>query len=433
MSFQTRQKNESGLYLAFSRQDVSPKTQLRLVDALNIMMSMGSVRTKVNRRIVLISLCLFGLFGANLNALAKIPDGTIESEGEYQLPVFETSGFHQSPEMKKYYENDIKQKLDTAKLTTDMRQIEYSSDGLKVQGLILTPKGVASNAKLPIVIWNRSGNADYNAIDVNDMIWLSRLAQKGYVILASQYRGTNGEKGKDDFGGKDVDDVLNLVKVAKALPQADSKNIFMAGHSRGGMETYLALKADPEFKAAATLAGECDLAAGLKVRSDMEKDVYIPLIPHYRREKGRELKARSACSWPTKIHTPLYLLQGVDDEAVDPQQAQEFAKKLRSAGKTVKVDMLPGTHNLWFMDENVDDTMNRLDQWFRTYYQPPVTVTAQVSAIQKQLSAVQGALVAPHQKEIQIQSITSKDGAPTGGSSDSSNDKKTEVDAGHPL
>jgi acetyl esterase/lipase len=390
-----------------------------------------------SRHFLSICVCVIGLLALNTSAFAKISDGTIETESEYQLPPFETSGFHQSPDIKKYYETDIKHQLDTAKLTTDMKSIEYASDGLKVQGLVLTPKGRPANAKLPIVIWNRGGNRDYSSIDVNDMIWLSKLAQKGYIVLASQYRGTDGEKGKDNFGGKDVDDVLNLIKVAKSLPQADNKNVFMAGHSRGGMETYLALKADHEIRAAATLAGECDLTSGLKSRSDMETDVYKQIIPHYRWDKSRALEHRSACSWPDKIETPLYLLQGTDDAAVDPHQAQEFAQKLRSAGKVVKLDTFPGGHNRWFMDENADDTINRLDLWFRTYYQTSSASGAQIPDVQKHLDSVRGALEAPHQEGAQIQSGSLKDGTTTDDSSESPskspNEGKTKVEAGNPL
>jgi dipeptidyl aminopeptidase/acylaminoacyl peptidase len=364
----------------------------------------------------------------SFNAFASDPDGTIISSADYILPAFETTAFRQAPDMRTYYETQIR-----GNLTTDIKTIEYSSDGLKIKGFILTPKGISPNTKLPIVVWNRSGNRDFNSLDVNDMIWLSKLSQKGYVVVASQYRGVNGEKGNDEFGGKDVDDVLNIIKVAKTLPQADSKNIFMAGHSRGGMETYLALKADSEIKAAVTLAGECDLAAGLKSRPTFEKDVYEEMIPNYKLNKTQALTSRSACSWPESIHTPLYLLQGRDDKAVDPEQAREFEKKLKAAKKTVKVGMVPGGHNRWFQDEHADDTMNRLDKWFRKYYHPSKGVNAQIADIQKQVDSIQGALTAPHREGPEINSESSLGNPPSDNLPRDSDKKDNGIEAGSAL
>ncbi len=54
-------------------------------------------------------------------------------------------------------------------------------------------------------------------------------------MLASQYREA------DEFGGEDVNDVLNLIPLADTISFCDSSKIGMEGWSRGGMMAYQVL------------------------------------------------------------------------------------------------------------------------------------------------------------------------------------------------
>ena len=113
------------------------------------------------------------------------------------------------------------------------------------------------------------------------MIWLSRVAEKGYIVVASQYRGIDGGEGTEEFGGADVHDVKNILKAARSLPEADLNKNFIMGHSRGGMMTYLSIKDNRDYKAAVILAGECNLKKGLEGWPDFEKRVFEEVIPNY--------------------------------------------------------------------------------------------------------------------------------------------------------
>lgn len=71
---------------------------------------------------------------------------------------------------------------------------------------------------------------------------MGKMASWGYVVVASQYRGNDGGEGIEQFGGDDVNDVLNLIPVLNQLPKADTSRVGIEGGSRGGMMTYLAMK-----------------------------------------------------------------------------------------------------------------------------------------------------------------------------------------------
>ena len=209
----------------------------------------------------------------------------------------------------------------------EIRSITYLSDGLKVKGYLAVPK---EGKKLPCVIYNRGGNRSFGALNDEEAVYLlGRIASWGYVTAASQYRGNKGGEGKEEFGGADVDDVLNLIPLLESTPQADASRIGMYGWSRGGMMTYLALTRTDRIKAAVIGGGSSDLFDGLKQRPDMEK-VYAALMPQYAKDKDAALTAHSAVRWPEKINkkTPLLLLHGSADWRVDPTEALAMVSAL---------------------------------------------------------------------------------------------------------
>jgi dipeptidyl aminopeptidase/acylaminoacyl peptidase len=76
------------------------------------------------------------------------------------------------------------------------------------------------------------------------------LVQRGYLTLASDYRGWGGSDKSDDFLRVGLArDVLNLVGAVPSLPQADPKRIGMWGHSLGGGITTRVIAVDPRIRA----------------------------------------------------------------------------------------------------------------------------------------------------------------------------------------
>lgn len=299
---------------------------------------------------------------------SNLKDGEIINLKKYMPPEFSQTDFNQTPDIREFYEKEIVPAYEkrTEKIAVD--EIIYSSDSLKVKGYILKPLQIFENRKLPIVVFNHGGNRNYGKLGIKDLIWLSRIAEKGYIVVASQYRGVDGGEGVEEFGGDDVHDVKNILKVARSLPYADLNRNFVMGHSRGGMMTYLAIKDNHDYKAAVILAGECDLKKGLVAWPDFEKRVFTEVIPNYNESTKDELLAvRSACSWPEKIDTPVYILQGDKDKNVEPFQATDMAEQLRKLGKKVKIDILTGSHSLFFLSEYENDIISRIDNWFKIH------------------------------------------------------------------
>ena len=198
---------------------------------------------------------------------------------------------------------------------------------------------------------------------------MGQMASWNYLVVASQYRGNDGGEGMEEFGGKDVDDVLNLVPVLEKLPNADTSRIGMEGASRGGMMTYLSLKRSCRFKAAVVVAGMADAFVNIRARPEMDKSVFAELAPGYAVNKDSVLKERSAVYWADQLckTTPILLMQGSSDWRVQPEESFELVLKLYEAKHPIRFILFEGAdHSLneWRIDEFLQ-TKNFFDYYLR--------------------------------------------------------------------
>lgn len=238
-------------------------------------------------------------------------------------------------------------------------RIKYLSDRLKVIGFIVKPKG--EDSKYPVIIFNRGGNREFSKIDQNEIERrLALLAASGYAVFASQYRGNDGGQGREEFGGRDVNDVLNLIPLARSLPFTIAERIGMYGFSRGGMMTYVAIKEGADIRAAVVIGGITDLFQLIKERDDMRR-----VISELAGLDPRELKSRSACFWPEKISVPLLILHGQNDVRVDVSHAKNLAEKLIQHGKVYELVIFPGgDHGL---GTHLEKRNKKILDWFNRY------------------------------------------------------------------
>ncbi len=252
-------------------------------------------------------------------------------------------------------------------LNLNFYKITYLSDSLKVKGILIEPK---AEGKYPCIIANRGGNRDFGKwTDLSAAYFLGQMASWDYMVIASQYRGVDGGEGTEEFGGADLNDVLNLTKVLEQLPKADTSRIGLQGGSRGGMMTYLAMKQSCRFKAAAVIAGGADLTSSIKSRPSMETGVYAQLIPNYEEGKEEALKARSAVYWANEMcpTTPLLIMHGSADWRVDPAASLKLVSKLTEYKHPVRFILYEGAdHGLReYRSEMLAEMKRHFDHYLR--------------------------------------------------------------------
>jgi dipeptidyl aminopeptidase/acylaminoacyl peptidase len=223
----------------------------------------------------------------------------------------------------------------------EIKSIIYYSDGLKVKGYLAKPQGATA---LPCVIFNRGGNREFGALNDFQAALLGRIASWGYVVVASQYRGNAGGEGAEEFGGKDVNDVLNMIPLLQSLTEADASRIGMYGWSRGGTMTYQALARTDKVAAAIVGAGITDQFDMVNRRPEMERSVLSELLPNYADNKEAELRSRSVVFWPEKLHsrTPILILHGSADWRVHPSQSLRLVERLFELKRPVRFVFFEG-------------------------------------------------------------------------------------------
>lgn len=245
----------------------------------------------------------------------------------------------------------------------DIYGINYLSDGLKVKGLMVKPK---KEGNYPCIIYNRGGNRNFGQLLVaHGAMNLGRIAKEGYVVIASQYRGNAKGEGQEEFGGKDVNDVVALTNVLAEIAHADTSKIGMYGWSRGGMMTYLALTKTNKIKVAAVGGGLSDLT--IIDRPEMENKVYAELIPDYWNNKETALKERSILHQVDKLpkNVPMLLLHGNADWRVKPEQSLNLALAFEKHRIPYRLIMFEGgDHGI---SEHKKEVNQHVINWFDKY------------------------------------------------------------------
>ena len=241
-------------------------------------------------------------------------------------------------------------------------RITYLSDGLRIVGFINHPRAMPLGRRYPVIINLRGGTGDDGSLPPHPLYSTAQMVASGFVVLSTQYRGAGGSEGRDEHGGADLADVLNLFPLLRRLEYADTANIFLLGSSRGGTMALLALRAGVHVRAAAIKYAPTDYRDWLASRPDMEI-LFRAIVPGFERDREAALTRRSATAWAEELHVPLLILHGSADERVPAREALRFAERLQALGKEYELVLYAGdTHGL---PAHATDAQERVLRWFR--------------------------------------------------------------------
>jgi len=249
---------------------------------------------------------------------------------------------------------------------TITEKITYLSAGLKVKGYISYLKN--SDKKYPCVIWNRGGIGNRGVIDAFTARGMfGQIANWGYVVLASQYRGNAGGEGHDEFGGEDVNDVLNLIPLAEEIKNADKEKWGIEGWSRGGMMTYLALTRTDIFKCAIVSGGIANLRCSSDESPFMRRLYEVTMGKYKEKEFYEKCESRSIVKFADKLpkNTPILMIHGISDERVLPHDSLDLSYKLLELKIPFRLVMLEGGDHFNKKHRKEVDEMRKL--WFEKY------------------------------------------------------------------
>ena len=214
--------------------------------------------------------------------------------------------------------------------------IIYKSDGLKIQGYIVKNKN-HKDGKLPVLIYCRGGNNHPNK-NTGDLSIDRILSKQNYpeiyellendkiILVMSNYRGSSKSEGEDQFGGEDINDIINLYPIIKQYKYANSDNIGIYGWSRGCMMSLLVYKKVDWIKYLILVSGVYDQI----IRKTERPEMYKMLIEEFNLTE-KELENRSPLYWISELKnktSPILIIHGENDKRSNVNQSYEFTKKL---------------------------------------------------------------------------------------------------------
>jgi dipeptidyl aminopeptidase/acylaminoacyl peptidase len=285
-------------------------------------------------------------------------DGEIVAERRYRLAPFDSLTDGQRRELAR---STSHAQYETARqdVRFSLRKLEYASDGLRVVAYVYEPSR-KSQSRVPVIVYNRGS---YVAGDQAPVLvpMMRRLAEAGFLVVAPQYRGSDGGEGRDDMGGADVADVMNAVRLAMHLPSADSTRIFMYGESRGGMMTYQALRDGVPVRAAAVVGAFTDLDT-LLAGDPRSQAAALMIWPAFERDRATIAPRRSAVRWADSLRVPILILHGGADAGVSPRQAMRLALRLDAAKHPYELHIIDGGSHTLAERASLRDSL--VTRWF---------------------------------------------------------------------
>jgi len=244
--------------------------------------------------------------------------------------------------------------------------LNWTSDGLRVQGWLLYPRETPA-AKLPMIVQVHGGPSS-GALSAWPNLNLASLAASGYAVLLPNPRGSYGQgeaftqANVKDFGRGDFRDILGGVDRAVETGAIDKDRVGIWGWSYGGYMTMWAVTQTQRFRAAVAGAGIVNWESYYGQNS-----IDQWMIPFFGASVYDDpwIYRRSApIEYIKNVKTPTLVLVGDRDGEVPAPQSFEFYHALKTLGVKTKLIVYPNEGHRFVDPAHRRDVAKRLVGWF---------------------------------------------------------------------
>jgi dipeptidyl aminopeptidase/acylaminoacyl peptidase len=250
--------------------------------------------------------------------------------------------------------------------------LEWSNDGLDVQGWLIPPKVIEPGRRYPMVVVVHGGPSSVVLPTFPDLQHTTgALMADGYFVFLPNPRGSFGQgeafatANVKDFGGGDLRDVMAGIDAVLARYPVDPGRLGITGWSYGGYMTMWAVTQTDRFHAAVAGAG---IANWQSYYGENLIDTWM--IPFF----GASVYAdpavyakSSPITFITHVKTPTLVLVGERDAECPAPQSFEFWHALKTLGVPTQLVVYSGEGHHFADPAHLKDRVERTLAWFDTY------------------------------------------------------------------
>ena len=210
-----------------------------------------------------------------------------------------------------------------------------TSENVELNGWMIKPVGFDPAKKYPVFMTQYSGPGSQQVIDAwkgQDYWWYQMLAQKDYMIVCVDPRGTGG-RGEEfrkmtykQLGHYETIDQIEAAKWLAKQPYVDGKRIGIFGWSYGGyMSSLCILKGNDVFKAA--------IAVAPVTNWKWYDSIYTERYMQTEKENTEGYKNNSPVYFADGLKGNYLIVHGMADDNVHFQNSVEMVDALEKANK----------------------------------------------------------------------------------------------------
>jgi dipeptidyl-peptidase-4 len=225
--------------------------------------------------------------------------------------------------------------------------ITFNSNGTELNGWMIKPQNFDSSKKHPVYMTVYGGPGHNEVIDSwdgMDYMYYQLLAQKGYIVVSVDPRGTmyRGAKFKKStylqLGKLEIEDVINSAKELQKMNFVDANRIGIMGWSYGGFMASLAItKAADVFKMAIAVAPVTNWR--------YYDNIYTERFMRTPKENEAGYDDNSPINHVKNIKGKYFLIHGSTDDNVHYQNAMEMINAMVKANKQFDMFIYPNRNH----------------------------------------------------------------------------------------
>ena len=235
--------------------------------------------------------------------------------------------------------------------------------GDTLNAYIVKPRGFDPSQRYPVLLTQYSGPGSQSVRDRWSLDWEDALADKGYIVVCADGRGTGfrGEKFKKltygRLGALETEDQISTARYMASQPWVDPARIGIYGWSYGGfMALSCAMKGHGLFRMAIAVAP----VTSWRYYDTIYTEIYNNL-PQYNAAGYDDNSPINFARMLDDKRTRLVIIHGTADDNVHFQNTMEMTRALNRAGKQYDMMVYPDQNHSMLPDATAHIRQKMID------------------------------------------------------------------------